>query len=548
MAHTIPTSLLRSLNGPAKGRYASLAAAGIAPTGRLPVSLRILAENVLRGASDDARAPELAVIRGRRVGDAISFRPARVLLHDLLGIPSLSDLAALRDAVAAAGGDPAQVNPRIPVTLIVDHSLRADITGVAGAVGRNLDLEHDRNGERFQFLRWCQQAFANLDVVPPGKGIMHQINLEKVSRVVWVDGQGADRLVYPDTLIGSDSHTPMVNGICVLGWGVGGIEAEAAMLGRASSLALPKVVGLELTGSLPAGATATDLVLAITERTRAHGVVDKFIEAFGEGLDRLPVPHRATIANMAPEFGATCVLFPVDAATLEYLRFTGREADHVALVEAYAKAQGLWRQSGMPAPDFDEVISLELGTVRPSIAGPRRPEDRIDLAEAAGAFKAHVSTHTRRADKIAVAGADWVLPEGAVVIAAITSCTNTANPAGMATAGLLAVKAAARGLAPKPWVKTSFAPGSHAMARFLEAAGLQGDLDRLGFQLIGFGCTTCNGMSGPLPDALAEAIDASGLVATAVLSGNRNFEGRIHPNVRAAYIAGEIAYDRDAAA
>jgi len=537
MAHPIPEALVRRLPAPSSARYVSVAAGGIAPGERLPVSLRILAENVLRGAPAADRDRELAVIRRRNVGAGISFRPARVLLHDLLGIASLSDLAALRDAVAAAGGDPATVNPRVPVTLIVDHSLRADITGVDGAVARNLDLEHDRNHERFQFLRWCQQAFRNLDVVPPGKGIMHQINLEKISRVVWTEGAGPDRLAYPDTLLGSDSHTPMVNGICVLCWGVGGIEAEAAMLGRASTLALPKVVGLEFSGALPTGATATDLVLAITERTRAHGVVDKFIEAFGAGLDRLPVPHRATIANMAPEFGATSVLFPIDSQTLDYLRCTGREADHVALVEAYARAQGLWREGTSRAPEFDELITIDLAKVRPSIAGPRRPEDRIDLADAAAAFKTHVSTHDRRADKIAVAGADWVLPEGAVVIAAITSCTNTANPAGMAAAGLLARNAARRGLAPRPWVKTSFAPGSHAMARFLEEAGLQDELDKLGFQLIGFGCTTCNGMSGPLPDALATAIDTSGLVATAVLSGNRNFEGRIHPNVRAAYLA-----------
>jgi aconitate hydratase len=518
-------------------RYVALAAHDVAVPKNLPVTLRILAENVLRGAVAERRDAELRVLYSRQRDAAFSFRPARVLLHDLLGIPALADLAALREAVAANGGDPSSVNPRIPVTLIIDHSLRVDIAGVANAPARNLALEHERNIERFTFLRWCQTAFRNVKIVPPGKGIMHQINLEKISRVIWSDEDGAEPLVFPDTLIGTDSHTPMVNGICVLGWGVGGIEAEAAMLGHSLSIALPKVIGVEVSNSLPVGTTPTDLVLSVTQRLRAHGVVGQFIEFFGAGLDALSVPDRATISNMAPEFGATNVLFPIDRHTMAYLKLSGREAEQVELVEAYARAQELWRDETTPASDFDEVIKLDLSSIRPCIAGPRRPEDRIDLADAATAFKLHVAKESPRADAAPVAGANYALPEGAIVIAAITSCTNTSNPAGMATAGLVARKAARRGLKPKPWVKTSLAPGSQAIAAFLQAAGLQSDLDALGFNVIGFGCTTCNGMSGPLAAPIADAIETNGLVATAVLSGNRNFEGRIHPNVRAAYLA-----------
>ncbi|MBM3523438.1 MAG: aconitate hydratase AcnA, partial [Alphaproteobacteria bacterium] len=534
----VPSDLRRPLpQAPGPTVFVSLEAAGLRGVDRLPVCYRILLENVLRGASADEIDREASVICTRRVGEAISFRPARVLLQDLLGIALMTDLAALRDAVAAAGGDPARVNPRIPSTLVIDHSLRADVTGVPDAPARNLALEHARNTERFSFLRWCQKAFRNLDVVPPGKGIMHQINLERISRVVWTDDLDGTRLAYPDTLIGTDSHTTMVNGICVLGWGVGGIEAEAAMLGRSLSIALPPVLGVEVTGELPIGTTATDLVLVIAERLRKHGVVGKFVEFFGAGLAALSVPDRATIANMSPEYGSTAVLFPIDRATIDYLRLTGRAADQVALVEAYARAQGLWREPSMPASEFDEVITLDLASVRPSIAGPRLPEDRIDLAAAASSFKVYAAKQTPRADAVAVKGVDWTLPEGAVVVAAITSCTNTSNPAGIATAGLLATRAASRGLKAKPWVKTSFAPGSQAIAAFTAEAGLQRGLDALGFNVIGFGCTTCNGMSGAIDERLAEAIDGGGLVATAVLSGNRNFEGRIHPNVRAAYLA-----------
>ncbi len=518
--------------------YVSLAAAGLDPLAPLPATLRILLENVLRGAPHATRDAEIAAVLQRRVGAPISFRPARVLLHDLLGIALMEDLAALRDVVAAAGLDPASVNPRVPATFVVDHSLRVDVAGQADAAARNLALEMARNRERFAFMRWCQRAFNGLDVVPPGKGIMHQINVERLARVVWT-AQGADGeppLVFPDTVVGTDSHTPMVNGIGVLGWGVGGIEAEAVLLGRALSLALPQVIGVELVGVLPLGTTATDLVLAITERLRTQGVVGACLEFFGPGLDALTLADRATIANMAPEFGATSALFPIDRHTLAYLRQTGRKPAQRALIEAYARAQGLWRDKESRIPEFDATIRVDLAAVVPAIAGPTRPEDRIILVDAAAAFARHVAAQAPRAASAAPAGRDWRMPEGAVVIAAITSCTNTANPAAIATAGLLARNAADRGLHPPPWVKTSFAPGSQAIARFAIAAGLQPALDRLGFQVIGFGCTTCNGMSGPIAPEIAAAIEDSSLLATAVLSGNRNFEGRIHPHVRAAYI------------
>jgi aconitate hydratase len=539
MSMAVTKSWIRDLTGfESATRFLSLEAADVPLAERLPVSLRILLENVLRGAPEADRMREAAAIRARRTGAAISFRPARVLLHDLLGIAAMTDLAALRDAVAEAGGDPSDVNPCLPVTLIVDHSLRVDIAGTDDARERNLALEYERNTERFAFLRWCQRAFRNLEVVPPGKGILHQVNVERLARVVWSErmADGA-QFAFPDTLIGTDSHTPMVNGIGVLGWGVGGIEAEAAMLGRSLSLALPEVVGVEVMGRLGAGVTATDLVLAITEKMRARGVVGCFVEFFGRGLDALALADRNTIANMAPEFGATAVLFPIDRHTIDYLRLTGRGTAQRRLVEAYARAQGLWRDDAASLPDFDSVMTIDLGTIRPCIAGPRRPEDRIDLAVAAASFASYAAKQTPRAASIDVAGQDWKLSEGAIVIAAITSCTNTSHPGSVAAAGLLAQKALARGIKPKPWVKTSLAPGSQAIATFLVAAGLQDALDALGFHVIGFGCTTCNGMSGPIAVPIAEAIESSGLLATAVLSGNRNFEGRIHPNVRAAYLA-----------
>lgn len=530
--------------------FVSLEAAGVPSTERLPVSLRILLENVLRGAPPRSVRREVEVIRERSHGQEVSFRPVRVALQDLLGVPALVDLAALRDAVARVGSDPMRVNPSVPVTLVIDHSLRADVTADPSAPDRNLALEYDRNGERFAFLRWCQTAFRNLEIVPPGKGILHQVNLESIARVIWTDENEAVPRAFPDTLVGTDSHTTMINGLGVLGWGVGGIEAEAVMLGRPLTLALPPVVGVEVTGRMPEGVTATDLVLAVTERMRRHGVVGKFVEFFGRGLQALPLADRATVASMAPEYGATCVLFPIDRHTVEYLRHTGRGAAHIALVEAYARAQGLWADDAAPTPEFDEVITVDLGSIRPSIAGPRRPEDRINLNDAASEFERYAasvsasqfgrhaaSVSAPHAADVPVEGMPWRLPSGAVVIAAITSCTNTSNPGAMATAGLLARKAVGRGLRARPWVKTSFAPGSQAIAAFLRSAGLQEPLDALGFHVIGFGCTTCNGMSGPIPPELATAIEVHGLLTTAVLSGNRNFEGRIHPNVRAAYLA-----------
>ncbi len=510
---------------------------------RMPFSLRVLYENVMRQAARGHDVGHQAdALIARKTGTGLSFFPSRVFTQDLLGIPLLVDFAALRDGVAEAGGDPRVVNPRVATDLVVDHSLRVDVFGRKGAPALNLALEHARNAERFQFLRWAQQTFDRLRVVPPGKGIMHQINLEYLSRVVWTETTPEGLIASPDTLVGTDSHTTMVNGLGVLGWGTGGIEAEAVMLGRAVSVALPDVVGIEVTGTLADGVTPTDLVLHITERLRGIGVVGKFVEFFGSSLSRMPVADRATIANMAPEYGATAVYFPIDRSTADYLTLTGRETDHIRLVEAYARHQHLWREPDAPAPEFASVVHLDLASVRPSIAGPKNPEQRIDLDKAAAAFSGHCKTIGGRAPAAAkvlpdAKPNDVALPDGAVVIAAITSCTNTSNPQGMAAAGLLARNAVARGLTTKPWVKTSLAPGSQVAAAMLEKAGLQSALDALGFHVVGFGCTTCNGMSGPLPEPIAAAIERDGTVATAVLSGNRNFEGRIHPNVRAAYLA-----------
>ena len=510
---------------------------------RMPFSLRVLYENIVRQAARglDVEGQRQALL-GRTAGAGLSFYPSRVFLQDLLGIPLLVDFAALRDGVAAAGGDPYIVNPHVAADLVVDHSLRVDVFGRPDAQQRNLAMEHERNAERFAFLRWAQQSFKRLRVVPPGKGIMHQINLEYLSRVIWTEPSPEGLIASPDTLVGTDSHTTMVNGLGVLGWGTGGIEAEAVMLGRAVSVALPEVIGVEVTGALPDGVTPTDLVLRITEILRGVGVVGKFVEFFGAALAAMPLADRATIANMAPEYGATAVYFPIDQRTIDYLRLTGREPEHVALVDAYARHQMLWREPDMTALDFDNVITVDLSTVRPSIAGPRHPEQRINLEDAARAFVGHTRDIAGRAprESLPQSGARKVpisLPDGAVVIAAITSCTNTSNPAGMAAAGLLGRNAVARGLTVKPWVKTSLAPGSQVAAAMLEMAGLQPALDALGFNVVGFGCTTCNGMSGPLADPLVEAIERDGTLAVAVLSGNRNFDGRIHPNVRAAYLA-----------
>ncbi|GAA0740934.1 aconitate hydratase AcnA [Dactylosporangium roseum] len=508
---------------------------------RLPYVLRVLAEGAVRTAARRGGSPEAVdTILERRVGAPVSLFPARLLLQDLLAVPLLVDLAALRDAVAEAGGDPSAVDARLPVDLVIDHSLRVDAWARADAGAVNLRLEHERNVERFGFLRWCEQAFDNLRVVPPGKGIMHQINVERLARIVWTDDRGpGPALAFPDTVLGTDSHTPMVNGVGVLGWGLGGIEAQAVLLGHPFTFALPRVVGVEVHGRLPDTATPTDLALTVTELLRQVGVIGSFVEFFGPGLDTLGVPDRATIANMAPEQGATCSFFPVDRHTIKFLRATGRAPEQVALAEGYARELGLWREPGADTPDYDEVVRLDLARVGPSIAGPRRPEDRIDLADAARAFGRHLAGETGRAAPAtaSVYGGSYRLRDGAVIIAAIASCTNTSNPRAMATAGLLARNAVRRGLSTKPWVKTSLTPGSQVIASMLAGSGLQADLDQLGFQVAGFGCATCNGMSGPIDPVLSAAITDSELVAVAVVSGNRNFAGRIHPDVRAAYLA-----------
>ena len=514
---------------------------GIPGVDRLPFSLRILLENLLRQArqGSDTRA-DINVLLKRETGGGLSFYPARVFGQDILGQVMLVDMAGLRDAVADAGMAPAAVRPKVPVDVIIDHSLQVDRWASADARQVNLEREYQRNGERFAFLRWCSSSFEGVRIVPPGKGIMHQLHLEHIGQVVRTETLPDGELAIPDTCVGTDSHTPMINGLGVLGWGVGGIEAEAVMVGKPVSLALPEVVGIEVRGRLREGVLPTDLVLTITQKMREIGVVGKFVEFFGEGLETLSLGDRGMIANMAPEYGATAVYFPIDQRTLAYLRMTGREDDRVALVEAYAKAQKLWRDADTPAPEFDAVVTLDLDAITPCLAGPRNPEDRIALEEASRAFRQHhldiAGVPADAARRVPVRDAGFSLHDGAVVIAAITSCTNTANPVNMMAAGLVARKAVALGLRSQPWVKTSLVPGSQVTAAVLEKAGLQDALDSLGFQVAGFGCTTCNGGSGPLPQAIAEAIEHEKLVATAVLSGNRNFEGRIHPNVRAAYL------------
>ena len=528
-------------------RYWSVPAAALDPALRgltaLPFSLRVLAENLLRhtDAPDVDPAMVRALASGTR-GIEIPLRPARVLLQDLLGVPVMVDFAALREAIASAGGDPLSVNPRIPVDFVIDHSIIADVSGTAEAARRNVEIEYARNRERFAFLAWCQKAFRNFRVVPPDSGIVHQINVERLAQVVWPGEQDGVAIAYPDTLVCNDSHSTMVNGIGVLGWGVGGIEAEAAMLGRALTLRVPEVLGVRVTGELRSGTTATDLVLTIAERLRRVGVVGKFVEFFGSGLDALPVTDRATIANMAPEYGATCVFFPIDRKCVDYLALTGRDTAHIALVEAYSRAQGLWRDAGTAQPKFDAEIEIDLSSVERSIAGPRRPHERVPLEESATRFVSEMPKLARdgRASpsrRVPLRGRDFTLGDGDVVIAAITSCTNTSNPANMIAAGLLARNAAVRGLTSKPWVKTSFAPGSKGVMRYLERADLYESLEALGFQLTGFGCTTCNGNSGPLAPEIESAIRKEQLVSVAVLSGNRNFEGRVHPLARAAYLA-----------
>ncbi|HUL74278.1 MAG TPA: aconitate hydratase AcnA [Vicinamibacterales bacterium] len=529
----------------------ALEAAGCAGVTRLPFSLKVLLENLLRredGAgvtADDIRA--LASWRPGAVGQKeISFMPARVLLQDFTGVPCIADLAAMRDGIVAFGGNPDKVNPLQPVELVIDHSVQVDHYGRADALKLNAELEYHRNRERYAFLRWGQGAFRNFKVVPPETGIVHQVNIEYLARVVCRDATGARPLAYPDTVFGTDSHTTMVNGLGVVGWGVGGIEAEAAMLGQPSSMLIPEVVGCKLSGRLPDGATATDLVLTITEALRKKGVVGKFVEFFGPGLEHLTIADRVTLGNMCPEYGATVAIFPIDAMTLEYLRFTGRDEAQVALVEAYAKAQSMFRTDATPDAAYSDTLSLDLHTVEPSLAGPRRPQDRVALTAAKTSFASALPDLLKGVKKPAAGGASsnpaavavaTQLEHGSVVIAAITSCTNTSNPSVMIGAGLVAKRAVELGLKSKPWVKTSLAPGSKVVSEYLAKSGLQPYLDTLGFNLVGFGCTTCIGNSGPLPDDIAAEVRERGLVVCAVLSGNRNFEGRIQQDVRANYLA-----------
>jgi aconitate hydratase len=531
---------------------------------RLPYSMKILLENLLR--HEDGRFVKAADVEALAAWDLktttqkeISFAPARVLLQDFTGVPAVVDLAAMRDGIARLGGDPNRVNPLQPVELVIDHSVQVDYFAQANAFQLNAELEFSRNKERYAFLRWGQDAFANFRVVPPDTGIVHQVNLEYLARVVMTDDSPDGKLCFPDTLVGTDSHTTMVNGLGVMGWGVGGIEAEAAMLGQPISMLIPQVLGVKLTGAMLEGATATDLVLTITERLRKHGVVGKFVEFFGPGLEDLTIADRATLGNMCPEYGATIAIFPIDVMTLDYLRLSGREPSHVALVEAYAKAQGLFRQPGEPDPVYSETIELDLGCVEPSLAGPRRPQDRVSLKQAKSSFQqalpsmmvssskkgaeaagsSHVSATTGGASA-AVADVPAItaaLEHGAVVIAAITSCTNTSNPSVMIGAGLVAKKAIERGLQRRPWVKTSLAPGSKVVTEYLKKSGLDVYLDALGFNLVGYGCTTCIGNSGPLPEDISAEVDSRNLVVASVLSGNRNFEGRIQQQVRANYLA-----------
>ncbi len=518
--------------------------AGLGDVSRLPYSLKVLLENLLRYEDgrtvtvDDAKALA-GWLDKRSSSNEIAFRPARVLMQDFTGVPSVVDMAAMRQAMADMGGDSDKINPLSTCNLVIDHSVMIDYSGTADAIDKNIKREFERNGERYEFLKWGQGAFSNFTVVPPGTGICHQVNLEFLAKTVWTEEEDGRTIAMPDTLVGTDSHTTMVNGLAVLGWGVGGIEAEAAMLGQPVTMLIPEVVGFKLTGRLREGAVATDLVLRVVEMLREKGVVGKFVEFYGSGLDDLSLADKATMANMAPEYGATCGFFPIDAETLNYLELTGRDKNAIELVEAYSKAQGLWRDASTPDPDFTDTLELDMTSVTPSIAGPKRPQDRIDLTGSAPAF-AETLTDIGGVDeprRIDMDGADYPLTDGDVVIAAITSCTNTSNPSVMVAAGLLARNAAARGLQSKPWVKTSLAPGSQVVADYLEKAGLQDGLDKLGFSIVAFGCTSCIGNSGPLADPIAKAIDDNDLVAAAVLSGNRNFEGRINPWVKANYLA-----------
>jgi aconitate hydratase len=543
---------------------------GLADISRLPKSLKVVLENLLRFedgrtvSGDDIKAVAAWLKDRGKAEYEIAFRPARVLMQDFTGVPAVVDLAAMRDATKKLKANPQKVNPQVPVDLIIDHSVMVDYFGTPTAFAQNVEREYQRNGERYEFLRWGQSAFDNFRVVPPGTGICHQVNLEYLGQTVWTKAEGGETLAYPDTLVGTDSHTTMINSLAVLGWGVGGIEAEAAMLGQPISMLIPEVIGFKFHGKLPEGTTATDLVLTVTEMLRKKGVVGKFVEFYGAGLSNLSLEDKATIANMAPEYGATCGFFPIDAETISYLTETGRTAERVALVEAYARAQGMFREDSSPDPVFTDTLELDLATVVPSLAGPKRPQDRVALTEAATAFaqaldgirggkkdpeaepkstgeSRYVSEGATGADEApvgyAVGGADYRIDNGDVVIAAITSCTNTSNPSVLVAAGLLARKARAKGLRPKPWVKTSLAPGSQVVTEYLNKSGLTADLDALGFNTVGYGCTTCIGNSGPLDENISKCIAENDLVAVSVLSGNRNFEGRVNQDVRANYLA-----------
>src|SRR5688572_15027655 len=531
--------------------YYSLPAAeeaGLSGVSTLPISMKVLLENLLRNedndtvTADDLKAVAAWADNRGSVEHEISFRPARVLMQDFTGVPAVVDLAAMRDAMTALGGNPDKINPLNPVDLVIDHSVMVDFFGDSKAFGANVDREYERNIERYNFLRWGSSAFNNFRVVPPGTGICHQVNLEYLAQTVWTNADEGPEVAYPDTVVGTDSHTTMINGLAVLGWGVGGIEAEAAMLGQPIPMLIPEVIGFRLHGDMPEGTTATDLVLTVTQMLRKKGVVGKFVEFYGSGLANMTLEDQATIANMAPEYGATCGFFPVTRATIDYLAATNRAPERVALVEAYAKAQGMWREPTDPDPVFSDTLELDLSTVTASLAGPKRPQDRVHLTSAADEFKAALIGETfgktdSLAERFKVEGENFDIGNGDVVIAAITSCTNTSNPSVLIAAGLVAKKAVEKGLRVKPWVKTSLAPGSQVVTDYLKAAGLTKSLDALGFNLVGYGCTTCIGNSGPLPEAISDSIQKNDVVACSVLSGNRNFEGRVNPDVRANYLA-----------